>query len=479
MLNVRRLSLLCVVAAFALAIGPVSACGSAGEGPGNTGGTDAEEDAEGNLGDAGDSLGGQSDVKKDGSGGEVKGDIKDAGGDDDGEDVGEVDSGSDVADAIDDTKSGDAGKETTGDTASGDTKVDSKDTWVDPDPIVIPECALLDGKPSCQACDKCPDGEVCGPDGKSYANDCYAICKLQIHKSGLKDLKQGKCPPCAQCTSKEIGEDKASGCNSDDPAATPAAAYCVTTKSGTKVSLCHCQAQCAVADGGKISSNGACKAKCSDPVAAGGAGCSANKYTPVCAKEDGKTYFDGCQLNHCNVCLPVGIKIATAECSADTDKALTKECDGECFDPTAYPTCVGKSECSPVCGILPGLKGMTFRNACVATAAGASLGDCTEYAISDKCSAQLYVEEKKPCCPTVDYTIEQPMCGEDFVTYRNASELQCFGVDKLYSGPCICKCNNTKAEVCGADGITYQNACQAKCYNKEDPNFVYNEGACQ
>jgi hypothetical protein len=462
-----------------LAVSAFAACSSGGAGPEEqTPGVDADDqDALGEVSKdaldakASDALDAGDAVKAD-----SLGDAEEASGevDDDAievEDSGETDAGETPDEGPEATTDAD----TTAPQDGGDVAVE-----VDAGPqVLIPSCAKApNGTLSCDFCSKCAAGEICGPDGKTYTNDCFAICALKITDTAdLKKLKQGKCPPCAACTATEIAADKASGCDPNDTTAAAASAYsCVTTKTGLKISMCACQTACAMADGTGVSkTKGACKTSCNSPPPSG-AGCSSNVYAPVCAKEDGKTYFDSCQLQHCEACAPDG-KTVTAECKAAGGK-LTKECDAECFDAAAYPTCSTKKECAPVCGIMPDDSGKTFRNACIAGVEGAKLGDCTMYPLSKKCSALLYVEQNKPCFPTVSYAIDQPVCGEGYITYFNASELNAWGKGKLYDGACVCECDDNKNEVCGEDGLTYRNGCQAKCWNKENPAFSYTAGPC-
>jgi hypothetical protein len=95
-----------------------------------------------------------------------------------------------------------------------------------------------------------------------------------------------------------------------------------------------------------------------------------------------------------------------------------------------------------------GANGVTYGNACEAGCEGVDV--VAEGACDEACA-----------CPTVYI----PVCGEDGVTYGNACEAACADVEVVADGPCAsdCLCADIYMPVCGVDGVTYGNACEAEC----------------
>jgi len=407
-----------------------------------------------------------------GGGGDTGGDAgdgsaQDANGPSDGGGDGDGGPASDAVDAADDvTEQTDAG--------GGDAKADASAPK-----LPLPECAgpiTLSDTSRCANCaTKCKEQPICGPNKKTYKNDCEAICDLKAF-DGLKgEWSQKACPACSFC---------GAGDKPDGP-------WCVTLNSGAKVEVqLSCEALCLDAKkdaaGAPVKYKGACKSACSNPAPAGG-GCNFTKYLPVCAKEDGKTYAGMCHMQNCdlNGCFPVGETKQSATCAPDK---MTKECDGECYDAAKTPSC--PKECNPVCGIVKATatstaKGRSFRNLCIAKIAGATVNSCEGISATatDVCSGSLYAG--KGCCPDVDYSIVKQVCAskaDKWVTFRSQSEFNCLtDGDKdwvfQYQGPCVCNCANLDKPVCGDDGQTYSNKCQAECYNPGG-KFSYKDGPC-
>ncbi len=120
------------------------------------------------------------------------------------------------------------------------------------------------------------------------------------------------------------------------------------------------------------------------------------------------------------------------------------------FEINECPDCICGAIFDPVCGI----DGVTYSNACQAECAGVEYtpGECEECI----CGA-----------------IFDPVCGSDGETYSNACLAECAGVEYT-PGECEgCICGAIFDPVCGIDGITYSNACQAECAGVE-----YTPGEC-
>ena len=380
-----------------------------------------------------------------------------------------------------------------------ETTPDTADTGPDAKPDVPPVPPICkEAKGSCALCQLCPAFPICTlaaigkPELKTYANDCAAMCALNALKWPTEvagKVWPTECPACPMCTPDDI--------KTKSP-------QCVTLTSGAKITVDYkCEVGCVAdakmqADGiTPVSSNGACKLKCTDPVASGGAGCL-SKAQPICAKEDNKTYNGQCDMENCGTpgCYPIGDTAESAKC---VPSAMTKECDGACYDAAKDGACT--TGCLPVCGVkkiaLPNkstaIVATSYRNACIAAAAGAQVGDCTGISATpaDVCAAAV-LYTAKGCCENVPYGIVHPVCASQtvsgkpdlFVTFQNQEEFDCL-VPKndpswtwQYASACICNCNNNDQPVCGANGFTYQNACQADCYNPPKGSFTYTTGPC-
>ena len=344
------------------------------------------------------------------------------------------------------------------------------DTGVPPKKLPLPDCAK-----NCTECSKCPDTTMC-LDGKTYNNDCEAICDLQAFEWPVGfEPSQGKCPDCSFCQPDE-----------------PEVQYCATLKNGGKVTVnALCETKCLDLDDnvGINPLKGPCKSKCSFGTDQGGGGCSVTAYQPVCAKNDGSTYQTQCAMDNCDLqgCYALGATSSTPQCEPTK---MTVECPGECYDAKKWSTCPG--ECAPVCAVTTAGKGVSFRNGCIANAEGAKILSCTGVSATskDQCSASLYGGGNKGCCPDVDYSVVKQICASkgtsadaQWMTFRSQSEFDCLVGDEKalwnfqYQGPCICNCPQNEKPVCGDDGLTYQNACQAKCYNGD--TFNWKDGACK
>jgi hypothetical protein len=305
---------------------------------------------------------------------------------------------------------------------------------------------------------------VCGDDGTSYLNKCWAEC------SGAKVAHDGAC--------HKLAEDVAAGENIPCPCTKERAIVCgADGHSYTNA----CWAACAQTD---VVHQGPCSRALELPP------CACTTERALVCGADGHSYTNACwaSCSGTSVAHDGACKKATTACDCSKERAIVCGDDGHSYLNKCWAECSGaevahdgacQKTALPVnadCGchgwsrILCGADGKMYANECTMKCAGV---ESPGY-------------ECKPC---ITPRALIPTCGKDGITYYNPWELECTGVEKDHLGPCEgsdftddmltsteCQkaCPPVFEPVCGMNNKSYANKCRMECDGVE----LKHEGRC-